>query len=31
MDERQTLSFLGWTVGTLVVAMFVLNAFAFAG
>jgi hypothetical protein len=30
MDERQTLRILGWTVGTIVAATFVLNAIAFA-
>ncbi len=31
MDERLTLSILGWSVATVVVAMFVLSALAIAG
>jgi hypothetical protein len=30
MDERQTLWLLGWTVGSVVAAAFVLNAIALA-
>ena len=30
MDEKQTLHVLGWSIGGLVGAMFVLNAFALA-
>ena len=30
MDEKQTLQFLGWSIGGLVGVMFVLNAFALA-
>jgi len=30
MDERQTLSILGWTVGLIVAAAFILNAVALA-
>ena len=28
MDERRTLSLLGWTIGSVVAAIFVLNAIA---
>ena len=28
MDERRTLSLLGWTIGSVVAAAFVLNAIA---
>ena len=28
MDERRTLSLLGWTIGAVVAAVFVLNAIA---
>jgi hypothetical protein len=28
MDERRTLSLLGWTIGSVVAAVFVLNAIA---
>jgi len=28
MDERQMLQVLGWTVGTVLAAAFILNAFA---
>jgi hypothetical protein len=30
MDEKRTLQFLGWSIGTLVAVMFVLNALALA-
>ena len=30
MDERQTLRILGWTIGSIVAAAFILNAVAFA-
>jgi hypothetical protein len=30
MDERQTLSILGWTIGSVVGLVFVLNAIALA-
>lgn len=30
MDERRTLALFGWTIGGVVVLMFVLNAFALA-
>jgi hypothetical protein len=30
MDERQTLFALGWTLGAVIAAMFVLNAIALA-
>ena len=30
MDDKQTLQFLGWSIGGLVGVMFVLNAFALA-
>ncbi len=30
MDERLTLSILGWSIGTVVATLFVLNAFALA-
>jgi len=30
MDERRTLAWFGWTIGGVVVLMFVLNAFALA-
>jgi hypothetical protein len=28
MDERRTLSLLGWTIGSVVAAVFILNAIA---
>jgi hypothetical protein len=31
MDERLTLSILGWSIGGLLVALFALNALALAG
>ncbi len=31
MDERLTLSILGWSIGVVVATLFVLNAFALAG
>jgi hypothetical protein len=30
MDERQTLSILGWTIGGIIGVMFILNAIALA-
>ena len=31
MDERQTLSIFGWTMASLVVSLFILNAVALSG